>query len=507
MSTMRVPMTVRRQGLRWGVVGELAVAVGAGVLVAVAGFEGAVALAVGGIILLAAHRRPTGALQWTIAFMLLSGLDRWVPTHFSAGSAVTIVAVSLVLLAHPSSNYMGAKYRRAVIIASGIWASYALILTLIGDTPFFASMNGIRLTFLGVLFLLAGGKLMAGRDMERLLFILVPLVVSNAVYAIWQFAQPPDALVLRGYEWAGTVRTVEGLGITRGFGFFPNALTYGHTMGCLALAYLAFLSSRPWVARDRLLLIVGAVACLAGVAVSQVRSAIVALLVAVILVGVADPTLRRSPQTTKVVGCVAAATIAAVAAALLLGNGSIVESWPARLWASAFSPDSGSLPARLELWRDIGDRHGSGLLVGSGPATAGASAVAHKIDSGGTIGIGDLRSGVTDNYYLATALQYGVVGIASLAWILASVWNGAYRRARLAAGSSRGAALAALGCISYMTVAMAAINMWEDFPTAAVVLAIVGAGALGPHGPRADSGSSDGDSETEGVAAACRSHA
>ena len=127
-----------------------------------------------------------------------------------------------------------------------------------------------------------------------------------------------------------------------------------------------------------------------------------------------------------------------------------------------------SLHARLTVWSNF--LHIPSPLVGEGPGSAGVApiivAVRHGIPA-------DFIPSYTDNYYVASITQYGVIGLVLLLFFLVAIARKLWQALK-AANHPPWLALAGLGAFTYLVVAMLAVNSWEDFPAPIATLAASG---------------------------------
>jgi len=143
------------------------------------------------------------------------------------------------------------------------------------------------------------------------------------------------------------------------------------------------------------------------------RGALWSCVAALVFVGVAYAVQRRSPSTTaRTASPAVAAAVCAISAAVVVGiaHTSIpITGWQHELWSEAFRDKTESVEYRKALWSCAGEVFSHHLVTG-----VGAGNFAHATSACDEFAAG--RN--ADHWYLETAADLGVIGLALLAGFL-----------------------------------------------------------------------------------------
>ena len=423
----------------------------AGLLVTTGPAPFAVALALG--VLLAVAIRPFLGVLLSLSVALTYGVyvARTGGGAFLIGKDVLVGAIA-VGVAIRWSDRRPTSFPTAPF---GILLATALTSVALGrSTDLGTTVGGLRILFEWVIFGYVASLVIDDRRLRALLLIVSPLVVINALLAIQQSRVGAVALTREGYEYGSIVRQIGGT--VRAFGMMPYGIPFGHSMALLAIACLAFVvrSSR----RDVILFGSIGLLAVANLILSVNRTALLGLAVASIVVLWSSGHLAiRKMSTAHLVG-----GVVLVVLLTLVG--------PGRQLIGGVVQGAGntSVKTRLDTWGGVSLDH---VLFGDGPGTAGAAAVGRQI--GGVTP----RYAVVDNQYLSILLQLGVVGLAAFALSVTVLVRRTLRLARRPDAST--ASIIGLATLAYFVVAMASLNVWEDYPTVVLVWLFVGAGLGG----------------------------
>jgi O-antigen ligase len=455
--TLQAPSAVRiRRRLAAPVAGLVAVAAVAGVAIASnPKIIVVAALAAAGVVAVAKPRIG-------IAVLWVTGLFYGVVlTLVHGNTTLTLWKDGLVALLF-ARTILSAEARQRIRSVPRIplilLAAYAVFLFLGEVHDRYLGLVGLRITFEWVLLLYVSAAWVDWRSLRKGLAWLLPLVVFSVALAIWQTRVGTQGLLQQGYQYDLNVRNAGGF--VRAFGASSFGAAFGHGMAVLALAYLA-LALAPLRAKDRWLGLAGSALAMTGVALSLSRTALVAAAIGAVAMvvmmkrpGVALPRRRLA---------VPALIIAALAVAIVANRGGSFV-------VQGFTGHDPSVQARLDRWAQIW--HSDRPLVGDGPGAAGVSAAIVAAHRGLPPSVANQY--VSDNYYVATLAQYGVVGLILLATFL--ILLGVRVRGSLRAGHHPPwLPLAGVGVVTYFVVAMVTVNVWEDIASAIFIWTVVGA--------------------------------
>lgn len=429
-----------------------------GIAVGVADARLAVA-ALGGALVAAAVvavRRPLVGLTLLLAGYLTGGLQE----HLVAVPGLLVwrdVLLAALLLRTAVAGRLSRVPRLPLAVVL-MWAAHVLALAVVRDVPAAATLQGARLLFTGPAVLLVAAAWMTVDDLLRMLTWSAPVVAAATGLAVWQAQTDVSTLLAAGYEYGTTVRHAGGF--VRAFGPLDHGLMFGHAMAVLVVVYVAAAwSSRGWpdVTRGhRMVLATTAGLAATGLALSLTRTAVIGAVVAtlaVALVGAGRATGRRALM---------------VGAVVLLGCAALVSVRGGAMFTRVLDGEDPSLTARLDTWASLRTHPDADLVTGSGPGTAGA--VAQIVDTGA-----DLPT-VTDSWYAAVLVQYGVLGLVVLIVFMALLLAG-LPPTRIRTSP---AAAAAWGVVVHLGVTMATYNVWEELAAAVPAFLVLGAGLAAP---------------------------
>jgi O-antigen ligase len=449
---------MNRAGLRW--VGDGSVAIRSRGQVAGPAATAALALAVvagtgagltGGAVLLLplaalcalALMRPRFGLALLVAGWLTAGLQE----HILGPDSLAALWRDAILLGLTVRTVATRPLPRRAVLILGLvllWAGYVLALAVVRDTPLLTILQAGRVAWSGPLAAVVAAAWLEDTALDRVLTLLLPIAVLATGFAVWQSMTDAEVLVAAGYEYGATVR--HAAGHVRAFGTLGHGLTFGHAMAVVCVTYL-------WrvLAGDRgLVAITGATVAGVGLVLSLTRTAIFAAVIALLVValrrGLASGRRWRTPGVLLLVTLSAAGILALRGGAFVVG---------------VLDGSDTSLDARAERWAEL--LVTQDLLVGEGPGSAGAIA---------QVGDDPDALGVTDNYYLAGLVQYGIPGMLCLAGLLVVLAAGFTRPAL----RSSWTAAAGCACLVYLLVTMTTYNVWEELPVAIPALMMAGVG-------------------------------
>jgi hypothetical protein len=308
--------------------------------------------------------------------------------------------------------------------------------TLNGAGGFGIWLAGFRILALPMIALAYGYLSLEIGRWVKVVPLLAVCMCANGLLAAWQTTQSPAELISRGYTYGATIRN---FGQTiRGFGLFTRDNVLGQTSGVfVALALwleLTNVASKPW----RRLLFTGSALCLVA---SLNRTATISTVIGCVLI------LRprfAGPKGSKLIAKLFRITVLAAVGGALLSTS----------FGSLFS-----VTARLHVWATL--IHPGSLLLGRGPAAAGVAA------STVLAGHGHVES-AGDNYFLTILAQYGIMGFIIFAPFLSWVWKGTAKLRY----DKRYPLL--IGLLAYLGSSLITTNTWEEFPSAQIILLIVG---------------------------------
>lgn len=362
-----------------------------------------------------------------------------------------LAAKDVLLLALVVRTATSAQGRR--VLAKLPWLPFvalalvAMASAVVNETPALTTIMGFRATFEWATLAWISAAWITAPMLRLLLVRLSPVIVAIALFAAWQAHVGESRLLSSGFQYAANVR--EAAGLVRSFGTITYGAPFAHTMAIIAMASLAI----ALYERDlgtRWACIVAASAAGAGIVLALNRTALAGAILGCGILLLAGSRCRL-PSLGPII----------VALCVILG----VMSMRGGAFLLPTQDDSvRSLDARFATWRTLVTEVQP--VLGDGPGSYGVAAVL------GTAGHPSNPVVVTDNYYLATTLQYGVLGSVTLLWILMSVW----RRLTLRRSESDWIVAAARASIAFLAIAMSVTNMWEDFPTPIFLWTVIGTG-------------------------------
>jgi O-antigen ligase len=307
--------------------------------------------------------------------------------------------------------------------------------------------QGFRLTGEPLLLLVAGLTL---PDPRRTLRFALPVLVATAcfeaLYGLLQQAVGPWTLVGWGYSFAAQLRSYNGH--LRSFGTMEDAFAYAAFL-LFGLAAVLF-----WMRRGPLAATCAALIT-AGVVGSYVRTA---ALIVVALIGL---WIGRKGYTTS--------AVLVVAAAVAAGASTLVTSAGASATTSYESQTSSlTLNGRTSAWKAaLGSPASWPFGQGVGEIGTAAERATYKLTPGAHH---EAPTRAVDSGYLATIADVGLVGAATLLFILGRLIAIAVSAAR----RGRAAAWVALGLITVILLDAVTRSSFTGFPTAFLGLLFVG---------------------------------
>jgi hypothetical protein len=338
-----------------------------------------------------------------------------------------------------------------------VWAAAGVLSLALSDVAPDLAVRGLRATFWWVTVVYVSAAWVEDRHVRRGLVLLVPVLAGIVVFAGWQVLVGREHLLDLGYEYGLNIR--EAAGRVRAFGTFVYDGPFAHSMAVFAVAYVGFVTAAR-SRRERLVAVAGLLLCLLGILLALNRAAFLA---AVVGGAVVAWTLRGAPVPDvdwRRLGRVAAVAAVVAVAVLAVRGGDF--------FVSVLDPQTDSVADRLRIWPTLVAVDDP--VLGDGPGVVGAAAFTEDITAGAPVATAARH--VTDNYYLATFAQYGIVGVVALVAFLVLLWRALGRPAR---GGAPWLAATGRGAVTFLAFVMVIVNLWDDFPTPVFLWTFVGA--------------------------------
>jgi O-antigen ligase len=388
--------------------------------------------------------------SWLITFVVAVLPFSYVPHEITRIDVrLSFVVSALALVAGFRYKVFSGRPSGVELLAAllGFWAIARLVVIAPLDVGTIEMPNPMReFTTVGAGILLF--RLAADPDLRpgiiRGLRIALGLMLAVEAY---QLLVGLPALLAFGYE-SPQFNYNTAAGSYRPFGTFLSPVIFGTYLAMVGLAVI--LTARRWGA------VLAAVATVAGLALTQTRSAWIGFGVGVVVAFLLQP---RATRSTKILVLVPAAWLVGLAALI---SPALLLPFLTRLDSVSDTSDT-SNSIRLQLWQGVLDVAGSRPVDGLGPADFETELWPY---------VGKLAEfGHPHNTYLQLLYLYGGVGVLLFVAVLVTM---VVRRSRGGGSAYRTAATAAV-----VTYAVGAFfeSTWTSFNTIVTLFLLAGLGA------------------------------